>query len=162
MSIVFTVQSEERVLCTSKRLIWEAVQWGWGGVGCRGQEIRIRVINNFCSVINPPRSISALSCHFYVLRAPLCWLLLIPNVHFLARECSINHFQSVLDVKYVMLDFCQALNMSFFCRSHVKTLQTLGNISTLMYQSTFPLNGILPFVLVISFHSFAERFVILM
>lgn len=32
MSIVFTVQSEERVLCTSKTLIWEAVQWGWGGV----------------------------------------------------------------------------------------------------------------------------------
>lgn len=32
MSIVFTVQSEERVLCTSKPLIWEAVQWGWGGV----------------------------------------------------------------------------------------------------------------------------------
>lgn len=35
MSIVFTVQSEERVLCTSKPLIWEAVQWGWGGV-CGG------------------------------------------------------------------------------------------------------------------------------
>lgn len=52
MSIVFTVQSEERVLCTSKPLIWEAVQWGWGGVGERGQEIRIGVINNFCSVIN--------------------------------------------------------------------------------------------------------------
>lgn len=31
MSIVFAVQSEERVLCTSKPLIWEAVQWGWGG-----------------------------------------------------------------------------------------------------------------------------------
>lgn len=57
MSIVFTVQSEERVLCTSKPLIWEAVQWGWGGVGERGQEIRIRVINNFCSVINQRRSI---------------------------------------------------------------------------------------------------------
>lgn len=76
-------------------------QYSGGGVawGCRGQEIRIRVINNFCSVINPTRSISALSCHFYVLRAPLCWLLLIPNVHFLVRECSINHFQSILDVK---------------------------------------------------------------
>lgn len=37
MSIVFAVQSEERVLCTSKTLIWEAVQWGWGGVeGGRG------------------------------------------------------------------------------------------------------------------------------
>lgn len=81
-------------------------------MGCRGQEIRIRVINNFCSVINPPRSISASSCHFYVLCAPLCWLLLIPNVHFLVRECFINHLQSILDVKYMMLDLCQALNMS--------------------------------------------------
>ena len=69
-SIVFTVQSEERVLCTSKPLIWEAVQWGRAGVGCRGQEIRIRVINNFCSVINPPRSISAFRHRFSVLGLP--------------------------------------------------------------------------------------------
>lgn len=57
-SIVFTVQSKASMLCTSKPFIWEAVMVGagggegWGG-GFRGQEIRIRVINNFCSVMKP-------------------------------------------------------------------------------------------------------------
>lgn len=86
-------------------------------MGCRGQEIRIGVINNFCSVINPPRSFSAFRYHFDVLGAPLYWLPLIPSVHFLVQEFPINadhHCKSVLDVKYVMLGFNQTLNIHFF------------------------------------------------
>lgn len=87
MSIVFTVQSEERVLCTSKPLIWEALQWGCCGVGERGQEIRIGVINNFCSVINqrhgipqPPRYAPIFISS--VLFFPLPVFSFILNVHF--------------------------------------------------------------------------------
>lgn len=85
MSIVFTVQSEERVLCTSKPLIWEAVQWGWGGVGERGQEIRIRVINNFCSVINQRHSKPLLPRYTPIFMSSALSLLrvsFILNVHF--------------------------------------------------------------------------------
>lgn len=121
MSIVFTVQSEERVLCTSKPLIWEAVQWGWVGVGERGQEIRIRVINNFCSVINQ-RYLSLRNtllspcrpCSFF----PLLLFSFILSVHFNLRLDSFLCAAAVTSHGYLHGGrFCIINNLCILCES---------------------------------------------
>lgn len=166
MSIVFTVQSEERVLCTSKPLIWEAVQWGWGGEGERGQEIRIGVINNFCSVINqrrgiplPPRytpvfvssALFSFTTVFFHPKCSLsfgiklffspqcCWSYIIFKKIYIYMGDSVMHNLCILCLSY----FNDTINL-FECLSFLKLnlyfkAEALGNIIIHNYNESSPL-----------------------
>lgn len=113
MSIVFTVQSEERVLCTSKPLIWEAVQWGWSGA-CRGrergQERRIRVINNFCSVINQRHGVPLLSRYSLIFTSSTCSITAL----FFHPECALSFGIRVLPTTLLELHHIFYRYMGFY------------------------------------------------